>query len=497
MKAIYVPAGRSVWIDVAKYLKSNNVDVRIWLGDTKLDESAKSLFPDCNVESFFKVNKVILNERVIQHTPGKEIVLSPKFCLLKDKVYKIMDRQDDERKYGRLEREAVFYDLFNYYYDMIVCEGINVFIASEAPHSTVGMILYGICEMLDIPRYHMMESGVAPLLHVCKDFYGETVDVCRKNSDTVEIYKPVFEEYVESFEDIPEEPLYMVLQKKYDIKKNKLGFLKYIELIGKGIKYSRAKKNENSYVINTNFFKESNKKSIFSRITANRLHTQLENSYLSHVSNVQPDVEYVYYPLHYEPERTSNPDGGLFYQPYDSLMALRKFIPSHIPIYVKEHYSQFTRMLPGYRGKSPYLYDVLASLPNVHLVDPEVKSETLVRNALLTVSQTGTACIEAACFEKKAILMGDTWFSGTPNVHSFDELSSFDSLMAMPTYTRKKVLESMICWIDNKAIPGCVNPSSEEYFRQKFKGDEYSVMFDNSVMAKQYVDTILADLSKD
>ncbi|MDH6007888.1 hypothetical protein, partial [Vibrio splendidus] len=208
------------------------------------------------------------------------------------------------------------------------------------------------------------------------------------------------------------------------------------------------------------------------------------------------DVDYVYYPLHYEPERTSNPDGGLFYQPYDSLMALRKFIPSHIPIYIKEHYSQFTRMLPGYRGKSPYLYTVLAALPNVYLVAPNTKSETLVQNALFTASQTGTACLEAACFEKKAILMGDTWFSQTPNVHHFNDLTSFENLTAMPVVSRKKVLESMIRWIDNKAIPGCVNPSSEEYFRQKFNGEEYSAMFDNSVMAKQYVDTILADLSK-
>ncbi|MDH6006198.1 hypothetical protein, partial [Vibrio splendidus] len=300
MKAIYVPAGRSVWVDVAKYLKKNNVDVRIWLGDINLDDSARLLFPSCNVESFFKVNKSILKKRIIQHTPGKEIILNPKFCLLKDKVYKIMDRQDDERKYGRLEREAVFYELFNYYYDMVVCEDIEVFIASEAPHSTVGMIIYGICEMLDIPRYHMMESGVAPLLHVCKDFYGDTINVCRANTNAVELYKPIFKEYVESFENIPEEPLYMVLQKKYDLKKNKLGVLKYIELLGKGIKYSRGKRIDNSYVINSSFFKDSNKRSIFSRVTANRLHTQLENAYLNNISDIQPDVDYVYYPLHYE-----------------------------------------------------------------------------------------------------------------------------------------------------------------------------------------------------
>ncbi|MBE4616852.1 hypothetical protein BOO90_17620 [Vibrio navarrensis] len=153
-------------------------------------------------------------------------------------------------------------------------------------------------------------------------------------------------------------------------------------------------------------------------------------------------------------------------------------------------------MLPGYRGKSPYLYKVLTDIPNVFLVDLNVKSETLVRNALLTVSQTGTACIEAACFERKSILMGDTWFSGIPNVYSFSALQSFEDLMLERNHSREEVLESLLGWIDNKAIPGCVNPSSEEYFRQKFSDAKYAAMFDDKIMVKQYVATIINDLQK-
>lgn len=496
VNAIYIPAGRKVWLDVAHYLKEKNVEIKIWLGDQKLDESAKALFPGCNVENFFQVNKGVIPNVKIKYVPGSDVFYDSKFYILKDKVYKIMDRQDDERKYGRLEREAVFYLLFNYYYNMIIERRINVFIASEAPHSPVGMILYGICEILDIPRYHMMESGVAPLLHVCKDFYGTVVNASREKNDLMELFKPIFSDYVNSFSAIPEEPLYMVNQKKYDIKKEKLGLLKYLELIGKGVKYSRIKRQKRSYAINNNFFFGNNNRSVLAQLTIEHLHSQLERAYLSKVKPVKLDIDYAYYPLHYEPERTSNPDGGHFYQPYDAIMALRKFLPIEIPIYVKEHYSQFTRMLPGYRGKSPYLYDVLSLIPNVHLVDPSIKSELLVRNALLTVSQTGTACLEAACFEKKAILMGDTWFSDTPNVYRFSDVSSYSELIAYGLHSRKEVLESMFSWIDNKAILGCVNPSSEEYFRQKFNDDKYLPMFDDGVMSTQYVDTILSDLER-
>ncbi|EJO3994634.1 hypothetical protein NRI82_002690 [Vibrio vulnificus] len=496
VNVIYVPAGRGVWLDVANELQKNNLNVKIWLGDPKLDKDAIKIFPDVHVENFFQVNKGILNKREFRFIPAKEVLQDKHFFVLKDKVYKIMDRQDDLRQYSRLEREAVFYLWFSYYYDLILSSDIKVFIASEAPHSPVGMILYGICEILNIPRYHLMESGVAPLMHVCTDFYGTTLSVKRINNESVDVFKDVYSDYVLSFSDTPEEPLYMVNQKNYDIKKEKLGPIKYFELLGKGIKYSKKIKQNNSYAINNYFFYENNKRTIFSQLIIHKIHSRLEQAYLSLVKPLPLDVDYVYYPLHYEPERTSNPDGGLFYQPYDAIIALRNFVPSHIPIYVKEHYSQFTRMLPGYRGKSPYLYKVLSDIPNVHMVDPSIKSETLVRNALLTVSQTGTACIEAACFEKKSILMGDTWFSDMPNVHRFQTLASFEELVQMPNCRREEVLDSLLAWIDNKAILGCVNPSSEEYFRQKFYDAKYASMFDDKVMAKQYVDTILSDLKK-
>ncbi|MEZ9740437.1 hypothetical protein AB4283_10315 [Vibrio splendidus] len=496
MRAIYLPAGRNVWINVASCLKDNHVDIRVWLGDPAHDEQAKIMFPDCHVEDFFMANKGVLKGRTSKYTPCKGVLSDPRFFTLKDKVYKMMDRQDDERIFGRLEREALFYNLFNYYYDLVRDENINVLIASEAPHSSVGMVIYGICEILEIPRYHLVASGVAPLLHVAKDFYGTTIDVERNDNDMMSIYKPVVSEYVNSFINTPEEPGYMVNQKKYDDKKSKNSVLKFFELLGKGVRYSKKKRLKTTYTINKKFFKDDNSRGILAQINVDAIHSRLENAYMSKVTPVSLDVDYVFYPLHYEPERTSNPDGGHYYQVYDALVALRSFVPLSVPIYVKEHYSQFTRMLPGHRGKSPYLYDVLSDLPNVHLIDPRMNSVQLVKQALLTVSQTGTACLEAACYEKKSIIMGDTWFFGTPNVYRFDDLESFEELLSYKARSRQEVVESLFTWMDNKAIPGCVNPSGERYFRTKFGGEKYAPMFDDYQMAKQYVDTILKDIKQ-
>ncbi|MFA4727157.1 hypothetical protein [Vibrio vulnificus] len=79
VNVIYVPAGRGVWLDVANELQKNNLNVKIWLGDPKLDKDAIKIFPDVHVENFFQVNKGILNKREFRFIPAKEVLQDKHF----------------------------------------------------------------------------------------------------------------------------------------------------------------------------------------------------------------------------------------------------------------------------------------------------------------------------------------------------------------------------------------------------------------------------------
>lgn len=91
--------------------------------------------------------------------------------------------------------------------------------------------------------------------------------------------------------------------------------------------------------------------------------------------------------------------------------------------------------------------------------------------------------------------MGHTWFSGVSNVYNFLDLVSFDMFIDLPIYSRESVLASLLCWVDLYSIPCIVNPSTEKYFREKFNDVDDTVMYNDKEMAKQFVDTILSDLS--
>ena len=46
------------------------------------------------------------------------------------------------------------------------------------------------------------------------------------------------------------------------------------------------------------------------------------------------DSKYIYFALHYEPERTTNPDGGEFHDQAIAIAKLRELVPDNIDIFL-------------------------------------------------------------------------------------------------------------------------------------------------------------------
>ena len=63
------------------------------------------------------------------------------------------------------------------------------------------------------------------------------------------------------------------------------------------------------------------------------------------ISKIDLSKKYVYFPLHFEPERTTNPDGKEFQDQFIALTKLRQIIPEDIDIVVKEHPTQLRSYL--------------------------------------------------------------------------------------------------------------------------------------------------------
>lgn len=441
-----------------------------------------------------------------------EIVQSGSFHRIKDQVMKMMDRQDDYLCYRRVDREAVFYSLFNNFYQKIIEKKINVLICSEAPHFPAEYTIYSICEFLNIPKIHFLQSSIAPFMIMSQSIDGNWVKLERP-SRHAQYFQKIMHNYVDSMQvsrHAIEEPDYMKKQKSFDERllksNNKIKvsspnllqralsklqkdgtkgvaiavFRKLSNLLS--LQYVKTKlglikiENKNNYkrwyTIQSLNFLEEPVEIIVNDSKRNDIKNQIKDLQKSEYSKackqVSLEEKYVYFPLHYEPERTTNPEGGNYYNTYDALLALRSFIPNEIAIYVKEHYSQFSHALHGHRGRSHYFYRSILSIPNLIIVSMDYSSIELIDNAELTASITGTACLEAACRGRKSLIFGNTWFLGCPNIYKFDQLNNYQDLADAPISYPDQIKEYFDNLIDQYAISGCANPGIEKQYRLKY-----------------------------
>lgn len=117
----------------------------------------------------------------------------------------------------------------------------------------------------------------------------------------------------------------------------------------------------------------------------------------------EPDYtkKYVYYPLHFQPECTSNPQGGgVYYQQMIPVRILAESLPEDVFVYVKEHPVQV------YGAREKGFYDELRSIPNVILVKPDTDTYELIKHSIAVSTLIGTAGWEGLFFGKPFLMFG-------------------------------------------------------------------------------------------
>ncbi|MBX9843674.1 MAG: capsular biosynthesis protein [Xanthobacteraceae bacterium] len=127
-------------------------------------------------------------------------------------------------------------------------------------------------------------------------------------------------------------------------------------------------------------------------------------------------VPYIYVPLHAQPERSTNPAGGVFDDQDVMIGLLSSVLPDGWRIYVKEHPSQFFPFFTE-NGRWKTTYDSMLAHPNVSFVPRDTPSFDLTDRAQTVASVSGTACWEAVARGKPSLMFGEGWYKGCEGVH--------------------------------------------------------------------------------
>ncbi|MFH1034323.1 MAG: hypothetical protein V1806_07440 [Pseudomonadota bacterium] len=176
-----------------------------------------------------------------------------------------------------------------------------------------------------------------------------------------------------------------------------------------------------------------------------------------------PDLgqPYVYLPLHYQPEMSTLPLGGLYEDQRVLAGLISSFLPAGWRLYVKEHPVQVSELGRGQQSRLYGYYESLLELPNVSLVPLEHSSYDLIDHCQATATITGQAGWEAVNRGKPALTFGSAWYRGCEGVWYAPTRQALQEVLAriMGGYqVDQRKVRLFAQAVDRSAVAGYVEP---------------------------------------
>lgn len=195
------------------------------------------------------------------------------------------------------------------------------------------------------------------------------------------------------------------------------------------------------------------------------------------ITEVDLTVPYVYFPLHMQPEMTTDTWGFRYADQLLAIEELAAALPPDVLIYAKENPIQTKFM------REESFYRRLRAIPNLRYVAEHVPTFDLIRNALFVATISGTAGYEAALLGKGAIHFGVAWYATLPGVFRWQGPETVQKALAVKP--DRAALETAFAALTRKLYPGVVDL-------------HYGVLipgFDREAEGRRAVQSILAALS--
>lgn len=440
MNAIYSCCISDPFLDVARRLESECGIIPVyWVGDIasadnneETEAMVKEAYPQIVYQRFFDAWHGKFSPEIMEKSSQVyvDIDFLNNFSNYELQALSMMDRQDyDHKSFNYMERESYFLNLVKRWLYVIEKYKPDVVISAVNPHRVFDYVLYMLCRYKGIKfisfQFSIYEAGrIFPLLNfsepdvmeeLLKDDYEKNLNKTYSLDDLTEDFKRELVRLKATYDEA--KPFYMKAHDVDDVKNRKMVFLfkrfmKFHHFFGKhGIltegQTHTIYKNSKYDIENTMF-------SIWDwykkRKAALKYSKELNTYYNRIASNVPLNKKFIIYFLHYQPEETTSPNGGIFANQFLCIETLLKNTPDDVYVYIKEHPNQFMSHMQGHTKRIKRFYDDLIKIPRVKFVPLEMDSFTLIKNAMAVSTITGSVGWESVVRKKPVIIFGVIWY---------------------------------------------------------------------------------------
>lgn len=388
---ILFPCSNKFILKVAKKLTSKKN--KVWFHGYKTNNLVKNIYD---------INYIINNYHNLK------LNINFKKKTKNSELYKKLFMMTSKRIYFKknLDLNDLFWKLTNFFYNKLKKKNIKHVVFYAAPHYPFEFSLYYASKLLKINIYIFFKTSFDNYFIIKKDW------VSSWKYKNFKLKKKIF---------LTDFNKSKVIKTTKDKSKNDVyGYLFLIFFIKQIAKILFYKDNPDK----DGYFSLSPKKSFLEIYLKIKLYIKIiTNKYLYKLKYSEKinykNFKYVYYPIHFEPERTVCPEGGIkFSDQIRIIKLLRKSIPQNIKIIVKEHPNQFilhNAQIESLYYKKKEFYEQIIKIKNVVIAKLDYNSIELIKNSICTCTISGSAGWEALSLNKKVIIFSNAWYAQHKN----------------------------------------------------------------------------------
>lgn len=363
-------------------------------------------------------------------------------------VLKMMDRyQFTERLLTYEERINLYHKQLKFWYNYLVKEKIDVFVLAVIPHVVFDFTIYSLCKHLGIQTFMLYRLPVLPQKNV-------SIYVLRDINEHIPGLRATYERYLKSStplsltarmsayfelkEGNENKTFTGIVSKKHNISKY-FQITKYINYFKYKISWLRAWIKLWGTPID-----------IIYRWVYNYSLMGMDNP--TYIDDPDLSCKFIFVSLHYQPECTTCPMGGVFVHQDLMIDLLMKTVPPDVKLYIKPHPRE---------GMSKKLYRRLQVDSRTVFINPVLNSFSLITKSLAVATITGTTGWEGFLNNKPILMFGSYFYQDAPGVYKVksiaDTKNALTAILDNKECTTDQMVIAFLKAVEENSFPGWVD----------------------------------------
>lgn len=400
------------WIKLVPYLEKKGFKV-VYIFSRGLRKKMFTKYQDKLVDSFDYTNDTL--KEVYLSNPKLTLEELTYFSAFETTAIKLIERDWKKKNLTSEMKIIIFYTLYFRIKESIKKNEISHIIFTETPHQISTYVLYLASKFLNLKTLVLIPTALKPLYIITDDIFNQ-MTFENKQSTQNSLISSIVNEYINNTRmnfsnSIPND---------FRDQKDKKNLFKWVEIQFKTILYK---------------LKLAGKKITIQKIYQHAKYVvvseykikKLKKSYQK-LSKI-PDLsnKYIFFPLHFQPERTTLPEGGFFERQFVLIKYILGYLPKNYFLYIKEHPAQFYRR-DGLNGKSIFFYKQLSKHEQIHLIKSDYNQLELIDESRGVITVNGSSNLEAYVRNKYTINFGYPWYRNEKkmlNIHRKGDFEKF------------------------------------------------------------------------